>query len=284
MAKRRPYKKRPYSIRSLMHEREYGFYWYAWLWSALRPVLVFLCAAVVTVGLTASGWRYIYGHTLSPVDAADPTTVTFEIERGSSVSSIADQLVRQNLLRNKGVFKYVIMFQGLTSHIHYGSYQISPSMNVNQIIQVLTSGSASTERTITIIPGWTVPDIGAYLLRIGAIKDEQAFYDLCNDSVKFSNYYTVQQAAADNSIAGRKYVLEGYLAPNTYRVFTDASAEDILRTLMDQTDTVLNDVYNKVSQDDALSTAEPSDDDEQPFASTLTRDQTIILASMIEKE
>ena len=42
---RRPFS-RPmrYDQRTVREEREYGVYWYAWLWRVLRPVTVFFCA------------------------------------------------------------------------------------------------------------------------------------------------------------------------------------------------------------------------------------------------
>ena len=31
-----------YDVRSLHEEREYGLFWYAWLWKLIRPVMVFV--------------------------------------------------------------------------------------------------------------------------------------------------------------------------------------------------------------------------------------------------
>ena len=277
MAKRRTYSepeiysKKRYNQKTLIREREYGFYWYSWIWHLARPVLIFLCAMVVVVGLAANGWFYVYDHMLKPVNPQDSDTVTFKIAQGDSISTIASNLVEQHLLRSETLFKYSIMFNGLTSLIHYGDYQISPNMDANQIISLLTSGSDTAERTITIIPGWTVTDIAAYFVKIGALPNANEFLQLCNDSLTFKNYYTIQQAAENRGLAGRKYVLEGYLAPDTYRVFTNASAESLIHTLMDQTDVVINTVFN-------------ADDSAGKYQTTLTQDQTIILASMIEKE
>ena len=37
----------------------------------------------------------------------------------------------------------------------------------------------------------------------------------------------------------RRYVLEGYLAPDTYEIYTSATAEEIVRKLLSQTEAVL---------------------------------------------
>ena len=97
----------------------------------------------------------------------------FVIEKGSSITTIGGNLFEQKLIRNKGIFKYIIQFQGLTAKIQYGSYPLSSSMDVNQIISVLTSGTATTERTITIIPGWTVEDIAGLPGQAGRAEGRQ---------------------------------------------------------------------------------------------------------------
>ena len=51
MAVKRIYSARRDSQKSLMREREYGFYWYSWLWNILHPVYVFLCALVIVLGV-----------------------------------------------------------------------------------------------------------------------------------------------------------------------------------------------------------------------------------------
>ena len=40
-----------YSIRALHEDREYGMYWYAWIWKLVRPVLIFMCSALMAIGI-----------------------------------------------------------------------------------------------------------------------------------------------------------------------------------------------------------------------------------------
>ena len=171
----------------------------------------------------------------------------------------------------------MVMFKGVTSEIQYGTYQLSPSMNVSEIIDILSSGTSSVERSITIIPGWTVEDIANYFYSIGAIENKADFLALCNDQEKFASVsHQVAQAIESGTASGRKYLLEGYLAPDTYRVFTTASAESLIKTLLSQTELVMDDLYASIEANETVA--------EGSFVSTLTQDQTIILASMIEKE
>ena len=159
-----PEKKRPgfrsehYSIRSLHEDRAYGLYWYAWLWKLIRPVLIFMCSVLLVIGMVSMGYQRIYDTFLAPMSDS-PDTVVFTIDNGDTVTAVGRKLEEARLLRNRSVFRYLVQFRGLTNNISYGSYRLSPSMSVDQIIESLTNGSQTNEREITIVPGWTCENI-----------------------------------------------------------------------------------------------------------------------------
>ena len=117
---RRPFS-RPmrYDARTVREEREYGVYWYSWLWQILRPVLVFLCAVLIVIGLVTTGWNKVYETFLMPVDPDNTETVRFTIESGDSISTIGENLEEANLLRNRTGFRYLVQFLGVTDQISY---------------------------------------------------------------------------------------------------------------------------------------------------------------------
>ena len=230
------------------------------------------------------GYQRVYDRFLAPVAADTSEYVPFKIEKGESVSKIADRLEKENLLRNHSVFKYLVQFQGLTNQLSYGTFNLSPGMNVNQIIAELTSGSQTNERTITIVPGWTCEDIANYLVTAGALENTDEFLKLCNDVDLFvGNSYALRDAQNSGRLTGRKYALEGYLAPDTYRVFTSAQAESILRMLLNQHNKVIDDVFYS-NQFEYYSDAEGNFHQVETYDNPLTMDETVTLASMIEKE
>lgn len=271
--KRRIVSQKFYNSQTLHKEREYGFYWYSGLWKLVRPLLIFTISLVIVLGMVITGWNMVYEEFLMPVDPSDNTEVTFRIKYGSSVTGISNNLLEQGFIRNKGIFKILVMFQGVTNKISYGDYLLSRDMTPSEIIEVLTSGTQVTERTITIIPGWTVEDIADYFVKVGALDTDgrEEFLSLCRDSESFMDVsHQLQQASR---LSERRYGLEGYLAPDTYRVFVDAEPEDLIETLLAQTEIVLDKLYDTSAETD-----------ENAFTTTLTQDEIIILASMIEKE
>lgn len=273
-----------YDERTLHEEREYGVYWYSWLWRICRPVLIFLCSLLIVIGIVTMGWNKVYEKFLMPMDVNNTQPVRFTIESGTSISDIGAQLEEQQLLRNGTIFKYLVQFRGLTDSISYGTYNLSPSMDINAIIDELSSGSQTNERVITIIPGWTVEDIADYLFEEGAIATREEFLTLCEDATAFADAsYPLKLAQDAGTLEGRKYQLEGYLAPDTYRVFRSADARSIINTLIAQTNTVVDSVYYSDHVSYYVDSEGVTHEVEQ-FESTLTMDETIILASMIEKE
>ncbi len=283
-AKRRAVTTERYSIKTLHEDREYGLYWYAWLWKLLRPVLIFMCSLLIVVGMVKFGYNKVYDGFLGPADAQNASMGTFVIESGQSATSIGSSLEKQGFIRSGSIFRYLVQFEGLTNKLSYGSFELSPSMTVQQVIDELTSGSQTNERTITIVPGWTCEDIADYLVNEGAIDSAEEFLTLCNDVDRFvADSYALKSAQDKGKLMGRKYALEGYLSPDTYRIFKSASAESIISTLLEQNNSVIDRLYYSDEiryQVDENGVYTPVEN----YKSDLTMDEFIVLASMIERE
>ena len=259
---------REYDHESLRDEREYGFYWYSGIWHILRPVLIGLAALVLVFGLLSTGYGAIHDSFLSAVDPRDTTEVPFSIASGSSLSKVANHLEQQGLIKNHSVFKYYCDFAGLGQKIQAGDYQLSKSMDMFAIADKLTTGDGRPMTAkITLVPGSTVEDLAAMLKQKGLITDEAAFLRQCRTGEGLTDYYFLQDELKTERLQERKYLLEGYLSPNTYEVYTTASTTDILKKFLDQTDKVFSMEWQ-----------------EQAARENLTMDQVLALASLIEKE
>ena len=261
-------KQRDYTPEALREEREYGMFWYSWLWTVLRPLGIALCIFLVVAGVVMAVWNRAERSFFAPMDANDPTPYAFTVESGNSLTRVANNLEAAGLIHNRTVFKYYADFLGYGQKIQAGEYAVKRSMSMQEIMELLTTGDGNPiTRNITIIPGWTVADIAHYLKEQGAIDDEQAFLALCRTGRDFSAYYYVADVLATANVGSRLYALEGYLAPDTYEIYTNATAEDIIRKLLSQTEAVFRAEYHDRAEEWGM-----------------TMDQVITLASMIEKE
>lgn len=257
-----------YDHQSLQEEREYGFFWYDWLWKLVRPVLVGLAACILVGGVLLTGWQALGERFFFPADANDPTPVEFVVESGSSLSSVTRNLREQGLIRNAAVLKYYMDFQGMSQKVQTGVYSLNRAMSLQEISEKLTAGDGKPiTAKITIIPGWNIEDVAAYLTEMGVAESEQAVLDLCNDSETFRAYYYIADVLAAGRANGRMYLLEGYLAPDTYEIYTTATLESVLKKLLSQTEKVFDASCH-----------------ERAEAIGMTMDEVITLASMIEKE
>lgn len=257
-----------YDHQTLYKEREYGLYWYDWLWKIARPVLITLGAVILIAGIALTGWNALGEKLFWPVDEADETPVTFIVESGNSLTTVANRLQEQGLIRNRTVMKYLMDFQGLGQKIQIGEYTLSKSMSMTEIIDQLTTGDGNplTSR-ITIIPGWTIEDIGDYLATIGVASSKQAVLDACNDRETYRKYYFIEEVLQTSNVGDRHYLLEGYLAPDTYEIYNTATLDNVMTKLITQSEYVFNAEYQARAEELGM-----------------TRDQIITLASIIEKE
>jgi len=257
-----------YTHESLHKEREYGLFWYSWLWHLLRPVMMGLCVLVVVAGVVMAVFNWVDRNFFAPVDENDPQTVTFVVSSGNSLTRVANNLESQGLIRNRTVFKYYADFLGYGQKIQVGTYVLNRSMSIGEIADRLTAGDGTPlVRRITVIEGWTVENIADYLVREGVIANREDMLSLCRDGSSFEAYYYVADARKAPYASERLYMLEGYLSPNTYEIYTSATIGDIVKKLLSQTEAVFkNDWHDRAKE------------------LNMTMDQVITLASMIEKE
>ncbi len=249
-------------------EREYGLYWYSGLWNILRPILIACATLVVVIGLIYTGWTKIYDGFLSPMEPGSTEEVGFTVENGQSLTKVSNNLEAAGLIHNRSVFKYYCDFAGMGQKIQAGSYKLTRSMTMSEIADQLTTGDGNPiVRNITLIPGWTVEDFAEKLASDGVIADKDAFLELCKTGDAFTDYYYIADVKATANASKRRYILEGYLAPNTYEVYMTATDEEILRKLLSQTEAVF-----------------PADYQTRATELGMTMDEVITLASLIEKE
>ena len=257
-----------YTYRSIRNERREGVYWYSALWGILRPVLITAAVLVLTAGICLTVWNKLYGEFAAPVDEKNSADYPFEITSGQSLNRVAANLEEAGLIRSKTVFKYYCDFAGMGQKIQVGTYTLRRDMTMAEIAEQLTAGDGNPlVRNITLIPGENIEEFVAKLVKNGVLENGDRFLELCRTGEEFKDYYYIADILSGGNASQRKYVLEGYLAPNTYEVYTSADEEEIIRKLLSQTEAVFPEEYQ-----------------EQAETLGMTMDQILTLASMVEKE
>ena len=180
----------------------------------------------------------------SPVNNSD-AIVEFTINNNSTTESIIDDLYENDLIKNK-IFAKLYLKINKFDTIKAGNFELMRSMSLKEIFNTITNSSNIREDTvvITFLEGKTVEDYAEEIEKNLNIKKE-AFLNTFKDNT-YINSLIERYWFLDSEIlnSGIYYSLEGYLAPDTYMFYNDASATDIIEKMLDQEETIL-DEYKK---------------------------------------
>lgn len=161
--------------------------------------------------------------------------ILYNVAKGEGASSIAEGLEEAGLVRSATFFKFTTWSRGTRGDFKAGAFELSPSMSTREIEHVLTTFEPSQEEvSVTVLEGWTIDDIAAHLETEG-ISSEEDFYAEVGKSAEFvsagalpawsETYGFLDDKPARNS-------LEGYLFPDTYRIFAESGAKALVRRML----------------------------------------------------
>lgn len=202
----------------------------------LRQFLIYLFSIAIIIGSLYLGVNFAYSKYIKPVDAQNLELVDIEIPNGSSLSKISQILFDNDLIRSKTVFKLYVDVSNKTSKLKAGRYKLSRDMDIDDIMDELLTGNAAIGTIkVTIIEGWDIRKMARYLVKDKGFQfSEQDFID----AGKVENFteFVFLQDIPDERKANEVGIapIEGYLFPDTYIVYEDASPEDIMRKMLTQ--------------------------------------------------
>ncbi|MGI6161376.1 MAG: endolytic transglycosylase MltG [Christensenellales bacterium] len=233
----------------------------------LRPLIIFGISLFIVGFLVISAFNYVNSSYIQPADKNDDTGIDFTVEKNSSLSKISKQLEEAGIIKSGMAFKLYADFTDNAYKLKSGKFELKKSMTMDEIIDTLCVGEAqSAEVTVTIVEGKTVEDIATLLHSKGVISSEEDFLKACKDIEQFGTYGFF--AGIDEGVSeDRRYALEGYLFPDTYKFFENSEPEAVIMRLLDRFDDIVKEEW--------ISRAEELD---------MSLDDIVALASMIEKE
>lgn len=104
-----------------------------------------------------------------------------------------------------------------------GTYSIEQDTTIEKLFSQVLKNPISKDITITLLPGWNIWDIDSYLTKKGIIQagDFTALAENISSTLK-TEFLFLEEAST----------LEGFLIPDTYRISSEAKADNIIRTLL----------------------------------------------------
>lgn len=160
--------------------------------------LLLFCLILLLAGVFV--WYHL---STAAVDSKNTGTQVFTVHKGETLYSIANRLEQAHLIKNAGAFVWLIKIEHLGNKIQAGDFRLSPSLNSEQLANMLTHGSEDI--WITVPEGKRAEEIAAILQ---------------NKMPQFTDNW--RDVLLQN---------EGYLFPETYSFPHDATIDSIVQTM-----------------------------------------------------
>ena len=186
-------------------------------------------AVVVIGGLAWDGLTLFNSCSGSaPVELlAEGQEATVVVEQGSGAKAIGELLVEEKLVGSASDFAKRVSEMGVESQLKPGTYTFAGGTSLDDIVRQIAAGP-DMGNALTIPEGYKLSDIAAAVATAseGRITAE-AFTAAASDASVYAASYSFLADAGTNS-------LEGFLFPKTYAVADDATADSLVRMMLDQ--------------------------------------------------
>lgn len=209
-----------------------------------KKVIIYIILPIIILALLLIG---LFFFMLAPVNNDNKDT-TLHVESGETYSSIASTLKSKDLIKSESIFKLYIKLNKI-DHLEAGYYKLNKTMNVTEIVNILSKGKSYNPDaiTLTIPEGRQLEKIATYVSEITG-KPKEAYLSTWNSEGFINNvikkYWFITEEIKNTNI---RYALEGYFFPSTYELLNkNVSAETIAYKLLDQMEIVLNKYKNEI--------------------------------------
>ncbi len=199
-----------------------------------------------------------------PASPFDGSQVRVTIPEGASARSVDAQLKENKIITQHSAFLFTLKLLNLGDRLKAGDYFLSPSDPLLSVIAKLVGGQTVPEAEVRVSfpEGMSIYKMGLVLKEKG-FKHWKQFQGLVNEGIKSDlrqrHWGTFKYIPSES--------LEGYLFPDTYNFFLDASAEAMAEVMVNRFEQVIGKYW-----------------EENKGKTKLTLHEALTLASIVEKE
>jgi UPF0755 protein len=215
----------------------------------MKKIIYWILLVIVLVSIAGAIYIIDVVNTIGSQVLVENDTL-FQVKEEENWNDIIGNLEEQNIISKTDGIYFYINFRKLTPKP--AKYNITPNMNTDQVIKMIARGIL-TKPEVTI----TIPE-GSDIYTIGDILESGLKFSRADFIKATEEFDTTQYDFIENKS------LQGYLYPDTYRLFDDSNAEAVIIKM-------LNNFQKK-----ALPSLKSND--------KLSSYQVLILASIVEKE
>jgi len=202
----------------------------------MKKLLIFIISILLVCFCVYGTYHYMLG---SPSDK--DLILEFDVEKGSTYSSIAESLEKEKFIKNALCYKIYLKLNPVDDTLEYGRYYLPTNATVEELIEVLKKGSdtVAETKTVTFVEGKNMRYIISTIKENFGISEKDILNKLKNKDYLdklISKYWFINEDIKDSKLY---YSLEGYLYPDTYEFYDNASIEDIFSKMLDNMESKL---------------------------------------------
>lgn len=193
--------------------------------------------AIIAASLSASiaaafiGYQF-FGSIFVPEHSRE-----FIVSQGESVTHISASLKERGAIRSDFWFRALVWLTRKQGALLAGTFELPERVSSRGMVQLLATAAQQDVATVTILEGWGIKDIAGYFEGKGMFQPG-AFIGLSGAPGAFGsadNGFYNELAVRYRPLVYRTAAapLEGYLFPDTYEVFADATAKDVVTKMVE---------------------------------------------------
>ena len=244
-----------------------------------KKKIFIITPVIILVAILVFGGFLLYTIRQAQITGSEEVVI-FTVSEGEGIQEISSNLEQAELISNNLIFQLYAWLSGGAGSLQAGRYKLSPGLNIIEIARIMGQGEViENERRITFVEGWTSQQVAEYLSE-GYYEDHR---QISMDPEAIKGEYVgdfindVQTTDSRDIITDKTYDflldkpadqgLEGFLFPDTYYIYRDASTSQVIEKMLDNFDLQLTPELR-----------------EEIIRQNKTIFEVITLASIIEKE
>lgn len=263
--KRRPRMKKGYGLLGIPH--------------VLVTVIWLALIVMIAVPLGRIGWMWVADVMAFGKESQE---ITLTITETDTIEDVANKLGDAEIVRFPGLFQKFAELTGKGERIDPGTYTLNSHLDYNALLNGMVNYGPTHDVVEIMFPeGYNCAQIFALLEEKGVCS--AADLEAYAADGELAEYWFLEGVER-----GSKYCLEGYLAPDTYKFYTNDEPRRVLEKFLDEFDDRFTDKMKEdfVTMQERYNTMLSNNGygDEYIANNPLTLHKLVTLASIVQKE
>lgn len=206
--------------------------------------IISILALLAVIGVAAAGFMFMSYNNDVKGGKGSSEEVTVQLDKGMGAYSVAAVLAENGIVENELFFKLYAK-QNPIDNLQYGEFTLRENMSYEEIVKEITTAKDLRETvSVTVFEGSSIVRISKIVEEAGFCT-AQEFIDVV-ENTDWSQFKFFQYVEDD---VNKPFKMEGFLYPETYEFFPEATAYEIAEKMLGHFDELItDDMYAQMEQ------------------------------------